>query len=413
MSALTALARAEAAAAGVAQPIATVAHLHVAPRPLVCVPLTLAGETNATLAVAVGGDRAAPTVLVVPQPRDRDLAAAFAADLAAVVLPYLDSCRGARETVPVERGRQTRERYREAPQVWVPNPGGVAYLALLGRALRFRGPRPGGSDAQPRAAEAARLGCWLTFLADRAELPGSALVVPATAALAGHWATGQSAVEDGHLGALLAWIAPPEGRTGAGAAAAAEDPAVCPPAGPATDPAFDREVLAPLMAAYDRGRRGAEARLREALAAQLLPTWRLVWQGYDLLSALPPGASVPVRWAQDRDAFTAYAAHLDDGGGPQPRRDSAVAAAARLHRMERAAAAYARQRAYDDPLVLAEYRLSGEAFAGEVVHADPERVDDTGRRPVPRPRLTVRSDDPVAVPVGATVCAPARPRQKG
>ncbi|GGK17221.1 hypothetical protein GCM10010124_07210 [Pilimelia terevasa] len=405
---LSALARAQAAATGVAQPLTTVGHLHAAAAPLVCVPLALAGETLAPLAALVGTDRAAPRLLVVPQPRNRDLRFAFAAALAAEVLPYLDARRGATEDVPADRGRQVRVRYLDAPQVWVPNPGGVEFVRLLGRSLRFR--RTDGEHPVPAAVP--RLGCWLTFLADRAELPGSALLVAATAALGAHWATGQSAVEDAHLPALLAWIDPPEGRTGAGAAAAAEDPAVTPPAGPATDPAFDRDVLAPLVAAYDRGAPDAPGRLAAALRGQLTPAWDAVWRAYDLLAALPPGATVAARWGQDRDAFTGYAAHLDEGGLPQPRHDSAVAAAARLHRLERAAATYALQRAYDDPLVLADHRLAGEAFRGEVVLADPTRVDDSGRRPVLRPRITVRSADPLHLAPGTALCAPGRPKQR-
>lgn len=47
MSTLRALARAQALSAGVAQPVATVRHLHLSPRPLVLVPLAMAGEANA------------------------------------------------------------------------------------------------------------------------------------------------------------------------------------------------------------------------------------------------------------------------------------------------------------------------------------------------------------------------------
>ncbi|MEV2240827.1 hypothetical protein AB0I71_22220, partial [Micromonospora sp. NPDC049891] len=124
------------------------------------------------------------------------------------------------------------------------------------------------------------------------------------------------------------------------------------------------------------------------------------------------GARVAGRWDGDRDAFTAHTEHLDDDGAPQPRRDGAVAAAARLHRLERAAATYAVQRAYDDPLVMAEYRLTGEAFVGEVLLADPTRVDESGRRPVLRPRIQLMTTDPVLVPVGATLSSPSRPGQK-
>ncbi len=70
------------------------------------------------------------------------------------------------------------------------------------------------------------------------------------------------------------------------------------------------------------------------------------------------------------------------------------------------------QRAYDDPLVMAEHRLTGEAFVGEVVLADPARVDDSGKRPVLRPRIQLVTTDPVLVPVGAALSSPARSGQK-
>ncbi|MFU8854711.1 hypothetical protein ACNAW0_27620 [Micromonospora sp. SL1-18] len=414
MSTLRALAKAQAVAAGLAQPVATVRHLHLSDRPLVLVPLAMAGEANAPLAAMVGAAPDAARLLVVPQPRNRDQRFAFAAELAAIVLPYLDSFRGVSEAVPVDRGRDVRYRYVDAPQLLVPNPAGVTFLRLFGRSTRFR--RPDGE--YPVHPSVPLLGRWLTFLAERAEHPGSAALVAMTEALTLHWATGQSAVEDLHLPALLGWIDPPPGHTGAEAAARAEDPRLCPPAGPATDPDFDNHRLAPIVAAYAEAdddpaaRAAAYAELERLLRDQLAPTWELLWRGVGLLRALPPGARVPGRWDGDKDAFTGYAEHVDAGGGPQPRRDGAVAAAVRLHRLERALASYAVQRAYDDPLVMAEHRLTGEAFVGEVTLADPKRVDDTGKRPVLRPRIQVVTTEPVAVPVGATLYSPARPSQK-
>ena len=49
----------------------------------------------------------------------------------------------------------------------------------------------------------------------------------------------QAVTSQTHLAALLAWIDPPDGLTGAEAAARAEDPVAWPPAGPLTDPTFD------------------------------------------------------------------------------------------------------------------------------------------------------------------------------
>jgi hypothetical protein len=91
VSLIATLARLEAVHSGRAQPAATVRHRHLSERPLVFVPLTTAGEAGAPLGALVGTDRHAPRLLAVPQPRDRDLWFAFLADLADVILPYVDS----------------------------------------------------------------------------------------------------------------------------------------------------------------------------------------------------------------------------------------------------------------------------------------------------------------------------------
>ncbi|MYS41251.1 hypothetical protein GTY23_08355, partial [Streptomyces sp. SID5998] len=49
------------------------------------------------------------------------------------------------------------------------------------------------------------------------------------------------------------------------------------------------------------------------------------------------------------------------------------------------------QEALDDPLVMAGRRLAGEAFAGEVVEV--VMAYSEGKRPSPRPLVTVRTDD--------------------
>ena len=414
MSTLTALARARAVARQIAQPTCTVRHLHVSDHPLMFIPLTLAGEANAPLAALIGDDRTAPQLLVVNQPRDRDQRFAFAAALGRVVIGYIEAFLAVAETVPSAPGREPRQRFADAPQVLVPNRAGIGFVRLLGRSTRFR--RSAGEYAVDPVVPV--LGRWLTFLAERSEHPGSCLLLAVTDALALHWASGQSAVEDQNLAALLGWIGPPPGMTGPEAAAAAEDPLTWPPAGPATDPTFDNEVLAPLIAAYgraggdDRARGRAESALRAALFSQLTPTWGLMWRAVDLLRALPPAARVAPRWDSDKDSFTAYDAHLRAGGPPQPRRDSAVAATRRLDWLERAQADYATQRALDDPLVMAEYRMTGEAFVGTVIAAQPGRIDASGRRRKLRPLITVSTEDLVRVEAGTVLTSPARPGQK-
>jgi hypothetical protein len=416
MSTLTALARAIAAERGTAQPACTVRHVHISDHPLVFIPLALAGEANAPLAAMVGCDPDAPRLLVVPEPRDRDQRFAFTARLAAVILRYIEGYLAEEETAGGGNGHDTRTRYADAPQLLVPNPAAVAFTRLLGRSTRFR--RTDGPYAV--AATVPVLGRWLTFLADRAEHLASSLMVPMTGALALHWATGQSQVEDLNLGALLGWIDPSPGVSGREAAALAEDPVHCPPAGPATDPTFDNEVLEARLLAIrtakatgdGRAMDRATAALTGALRTQLEPTWALMWRAVELLRDLPPGGHVPVRWDRDKDAFTWHANHLREGGPPQPRRDGAVSAARRLAGLERVQAEYAAQRAIDDPLVMAEHRMTGEAFAGRVTAAQPDRVVASGRRRVLRPRITVETQDVVLAEAGTSLTSPARPAQR-
>ena len=406
---IEAYARALAVEAGAAQPIATVAHLHLAARPLVFVPLTLAGEANAPLAALVGTEIDAPRLLVVAQPRDRALRIGFATELASVLLSYLESF----ALDVAEDGTPTAE---DAPQLLVPNPGGVTFVRLLGRSTRFRQP----AGPYPVDARVPVLGRWLSWFAERAEHPGSSTLLAVTDALALHWATGQSAFEDANLAAQLGWIEPPPGQTGQAAAREAEDPLRSPPAGPATDPVFDNEVLTPAIDAYgsaapdSAARRRALASLERSLAGQLEPTWRLIWRAVARLRALPPGASVAGRWSEDRRQYASFAAYLADGGLPQARRDGAVAAVRRLSQLERARIGYDVARSFDDPLVMAEYRVTGEAFRGTVVGVVPDRrIPNEKGNLVTRPLVTVRSRDPVHLAPGTTVGTPDRPGQGG
>ncbi|MFI8187308.1 hypothetical protein ACIF8T_00585 [Streptomyces sp. NPDC085946] len=425
MSLIATLARLEAVRTGRAQPAATVRHRHLSERPLVFVPLTTAGEAGAPLGALVGTDRDAPHLLVVPQPRDRDLRFAFLAELSDIVLPYVDGYADAVEAAErTETDPETGKRVKvevdlcaDAPQLIVPSRAGIDYVRLLGRSMRFRRTAEQDPEApHPAPPRVPLLGRWLTHFGERARVPGSSLLLAVTDLLARHWATGQSTLEDQHLGALLAWIDPPEGLSGAEAAVRAElardadGQLLCPPAGPATDPAFDNRLLAPAVERYDRARTAlaaaedgleaddrlgaltaAEREIRALVASRTRPTWDAVWRGLDLLRGLPEGAHVEDRWTRDRWSFTGHRDRVLAGEPPQPRRDDAVTAANKLATREREQARLEAHEALDDPLAMAARRLSGEAFAGEVT--DVAMAYSEGRRPGPRPLVTVRTDD--------------------
>ncbi|WP_328538620.1 hypothetical protein [Streptomyces sp. NBC_00344] len=424
MSLINTLARLEAVADGHAHPTATVRHRHLSERPLVVVPLTTAGEAGAPLGALVGTDRAHPRLLAVAQPRDRDLRFAFLAELAEAVLPYIgtytDDVEAAeRSEADPATGKKTKvevELCADAPQLIVPSRAGIEFVRLLGRSMRFR--RTAEDDPEtpyPAPPRVPLLGRWLTHFGERARVPGSSLLLSATDLLNRHWATGQSSLEDQHLGALLAWIDPP-GGSGAQAALRAElerdrsGRLLCPPAGPATDPAFDNTLLAPAIERFDLAGTAlaaaedglaADAALAELTAAErhirtlleevMRPTWDAVWHALDLVRTLPDGERAAARWTRDRWSFTGHRDRVAAGEPPQPRRDDAVTAAQKLASREAAQTLLDAQEALDDPLVMAGRRLSGEAFAGEVT--DVVMAWSESKRPSPRPLVTIRTDD--------------------
>jgi hypothetical protein len=175
-----------------------------------------------------------------------------------------------------------------------------------------------------------------------------------------------------------------------------------PPSGPATDPAFDNRLLAPAIARFDAARSaappGGDARVREAeeevrrlVVSQMEPAWRQTWEALALLRTLPPGERTEERWTRDRWSFTGHRDRVRAGEPPQPRRDDAVTAAQKLATRETEQVRLDAQEALDDPLVMAGRRLAGEAFAGEVTDVVMEWTE--GKRPRPRPLLTVATED--------------------
>ncbi|MFF5704130.1 hypothetical protein ACFY7H_16730 [Streptomyces sp. NPDC012794] len=417
MPLLSTLARLEAVRAGRARPLATVRHRHLSGRPLVFVPLTTAGEAGAPLGAMLGTDPQDPRIFVIPQPRDRDLRWEFLAALAAEVMEYVDAYADVVE--PAERtetdpesGRKVKveaELCVDAPQIVVPSRAGIEYVRLLGRSMRFRRTAEEDPDnPYPAPTQVPLLGRWFTHLAERSRVPGSSMLLSATELLGRHWATGQSSLEDQHLGALLAWIDPPEGVSGAEQALRVElardgdGQLLVPPSGPATDPAFDNKLLAPAIARFDAARaaggardddavRSAEGMVRQLVVDQMRPAWSQTWEAIELLRTLPPGERTEERWTRDRWSFTGHRDRVRAGEPPQPRRDDAVTAAQKLATRETEQVRLDAQEALDDPLVMAGRRFAGEAFAGEVTEVLMEWTE--GKRPRPRPLVTVATED--------------------
>lgn len=145
--------------------------------------------------------------------------------------------RGAHELEPFARaldeylmGCYTRKRL---PRVWLAHPAALTVLDLLG--YRYQSNRHASEELRT-------MGRQCRALCEEAIFPGQQVLAVASMLLTEHIVTGQSTVEDQHLGAVLAWVDPPQGHD------------------PATE--SQRRSLVPAAALLDQGRDKKVERLR-------------------------------------------------------------------------------------------------------------------------------------------------------
>ncbi|MEU4808124.1 hypothetical protein AB0H20_02885 [Nocardia fluminea] len=350
-------------------------------------------------------------MIIVGQPRNPDQRFIFAAEFGTVVLEYINDHRLNRREVR-SRGNDPRSRFARAPQILVPNRGGIKALADLGRTCRFR--KTTGDFPVP--AVVPEVGTWLTFLADQAEQAGSSMLLAVTDLLTEHWATGQSTLENQNLASLMAWIAPPDGVSVEQALLDAENPVIWPPAGPSTSPEFDNQQLHAAIKEFDAARGSGESaavaatqqELRNIIGDQVKPTWRMLWDAIALLHGVPEAPRAAKRFDADCAYFTDFSDYQQTGTAlPQRARDHAVGAARRLSWLERHIEAFEADKAFDDPFVLADRRSIGEAFAGTVEYVEPDRVITSDKnRPLLRPLISIRTFDPTRLADGTQLISP-------
>lgn len=367
-------------------------HVHLSPRPLVLVGYHLAGDPGAPLALMWGTSREeGPQSMVVPEPRNRGLRFEALAEFAAEFLTYLSE---------FER-RDEAGTCRDAPQLVVPNAATADWLGgIVGRFTRnLRA--DGDAPLEPSVPLA---GKHLSFFADL--MPGSSLVLSATEVLATHWQTGQLPSEDLNLAALLGWIDPPAGMDGPQGARAGEK---APPAGPDSDPNWDEKTLAELIREWHNADEdGAQSAVRRELDSevreQLGPAWTDCWRAVDRLASLPAADHVAARWQRDRRSWTDHCDRIAEGRAYFRNIPTPVQAAGRLRMLEARTDELQQEMAWDDPLVMAAVVASGEALAGRVVAAEPERRtrNASGRR-LRRPLIAIEPALEFARPAGTTL----------
>lgn len=282
----------------------------------------------------------------------------------------------------------------QCPRVWLPHESALTVADLLGRRYR-RNPAA--------SAELQQMGVELRALSEEYTVAGQQAVVVATALLREHVVTGQAPVKDGHLGALLAWLAPPNGATGEQVSALADRRALIPASGVLEDReddlAEDLRRRAKSAAGAGPARRQLDALLTSAAQREwgLLQQAREAW--LDLGLPVVAGAADLASASMDR-----LGAELRFGA---PTRVAGPALANLLDTQEHAQAVAEDLRLRGDLLASERARRSGHVIRAEVAAvAQP-------RRSFKPCQLTLHTDQPVIrlrpgtkiTPVGLRVAA--------
>ena len=398
---------ARAVTSGRAQRRRQLRHVHLERAPLVIAAMQMAGEPHALWGALVGTDPRRPELIVAPEPRNLDIQFAALAQLADLICEAFAAA--AQRLVQIQpRKGDPYWRCSTAPQVLVANRAVVDLLDRLGRRMR-----PAGFGGHVSVLPNVNLaGAHLGFIAQSARHPGSALTLVATEQLARHAVTGQSALEDAHLGAQLAWWDPsilervrpgilcgadPSAMSGADAARLIEQT----PMSVLTDPRQDTTELLDKVVTFNGLRSRATDRvtverlggeLRNALESALTPTWRALWIAHEQLAWIDAAPGAENRWEADLGRFTRHVDYLG-GGGRWASVDSARRAAMLLADWERHQADLECQEVLEDPLAMAAALAQGQAIRGKVVKVEADHFEPSGsgKRMVARPLLGLLS----------------------
>ena len=388
--------------------------LHIgADRDVLVLAFVRMGGESRPWGIALGHPDADPTILTVPEGRNRDLVAGMCAILAPTLLEHLKTP-GFVEKAPI-----SWKELRPLRQVWLPNGSHVDMLHHLAYAYTFT---RWGPDAETILNPLGRAAGWLFREAQR---PGQQHVIAATDALRVAYTFPAQPTRLEHLGFLLAWLAddlPPDQRLAA--AHEAEDLAVS----TTLDPMIERSHIENPLEEWhtarndgdaDRGR-AAEATISDVLESELRHRYQLTVKAIHRLRDDERRVNRGVTQLVTEGLKEQWYQHTrleigrdseEDGPAftPSPETDRYPAAAGSRYMVHLASADVVESvLLHDDSELQAEAIARGDGFCGTIVDVEDRSVS---RRI--RPVWTVRNRDPGPLRLrrGSWVCVIGLPKR--
>jgi hypothetical protein len=365
--------------------------------------------------IAFGHPGQTPTLLSVPEGRNRDLVADMCAEFAPLLLEHFRTPRYTR------REPTQWEDLGPLRQVWLPNPSHLEMLHHLAYAYTFT---RWGAGARARLNAFGRLCGWLQREAQRA---GQQHVMVATDALRRTYTFPSQDQRQGHLGYLLGWLGDQGDRaTRAAAASQAERLAIS----TTLDPEVERDQTEQLVSAWQAAARAGNEtekkassdQLRLALEPELERRFDLTVAALRILRGDPrrtnSGVTDLVKEALREQWYQHTRLELnrdeeEDGPAftPSPETDRYPAAASSRYQVHLASADLAASLLlHDDPELQAEAIASGDAFCGTIT-----RVWDSnsGRATDPVWLIEDRIGGVLRLREGSWVCLAGMPKRTG
>lgn len=374
------------------------------------------GGESGPWGMAFGPPSRKPTVLVAPEPRNRDMVADMAAEFAPILLGHFLHPKFCEIKI------SGAEEKRPLRQVWLPNATHLEMLHLL--EFAYSRTRFGNEKRAGLLRAFGRLCGWLFRESQR---PGQVTALVAADALRESFAFPAEDVRQAHLGFLLAWL---DARGGREARMEAAGKAELKSIATSLDPAFERDDLQDRVEEFNAARTEkrkkdldhlAEA-IRSAVKPDLMHRFGLVERTIELLREDRRQANLGL----DKLIAASQSEHwyqylrleygIDDGEDgpaftPSPETDRHPAAASsRYYVHESSAELLADLLLHDDKELQAEAVAAGEAIQGEIVS-----VSDEGEGKKSRPvwEIETLTDLPLRLREGAQLCVVRLARRTG